>query len=483
VTGGAPVTLCRTAALPLGAWWGPDDTILVGQGPDGIARVSANGGNLETIIKLKEGEQAQSPQALPGGGDWVLFTLRPAGVADWNQSQIVAQSIASGERRVLVNGGRDAHYVSTGHLVYALNGVLFAIRFDAKTRSVSGGPVSLVEGVGDAAQLSGAAQFSLAANGTLIYVDRAALGGVAGALRTFVWVDRSAHEEPLKLEPTPYDYPRISPDGTRLAYSVVPSPSSADVWVLDLQRGTKSRITFEGYNRFVPTWTPDGKRLIVSDASTGQKNHIRWAPADGGGAPENVLEGPMNFVTSVSPGRIAVFHQANQQTNRDLWVLPLDGDRKPSPFLVTPFSESGGAFSPDGRWLAYTSNKSGRNEVYVRPFPGAGAQEYTISVDGGTETAWSPNGRELFYRHDQDMMSVSVNGSGTAFMAAAPVKLFSGAFVPDGSAPGSIADYDVSRDGKRFLMMKPASAQTAAQQQVSVVLNWTEELKQRVPVK
>jgi len=192
VTGGAPVTLCRMPVPPYDASWGSDETILLGLGPVGIGRISANGGNVDIIIKLNQGEQGQSPEALPGG-DWILFTLLPNGSTDWNQAQIVAQSVRSGERRVLVNGGRDAHYVETGHLVYVLNGVLFGIRFDAKTRSVLGGPVSLVENVGDAGQVTGAAHFSLASNGTLVYIDKNLVGGVTGLLRTFVWVDRTAY--------------------------------------------------------------------------------------------------------------------------------------------------------------------------------------------------------------------------------------------------------------------------------------------------
>jgi len=197
-----------------------------------------------------------------------------------------------------------------------------------------------------------------------------------------------------------------------------------------------------------------------------------------------LLEGEERYPTSVShDGRLLAFYQVHPKTLRDLWMLPLGGKEKPQAFFGTPFEDSSPMFSADGHWVAYASNKSGRNEIYVRPYPPAGAQEYTISVGGGTEQLWAPSGRELFYRHGNDLMSVAISVSAGALIAAPPVRLFSGEFVLDLSTTRTVANYDISRDGKRFLMLKTAAVSAAPSPPISVALNWTEELKQRVPTK
>ena len=229
-SGGAPVMLARMDQ-PWGVSWGTDDVILVGQGSAGILRVPANGGAPETLIRLKDGEQAEGPAQLPDP-EWVLFTVRRAS-ADWNQAEIVAQSVRTGERRVLINGGHDARYVSTGHLVYLLNTALYGVRFDPRATKVVGGPVSLVEGVAGSLT-TGAAQFSVANTGTLVYLDPS-VNGAAGGIQRLVWVDRDGREEPLKFDNGLYVYPRLSPDGTRVAVAISGS-TTFDIWVLDTRR-------------------------------------------------------------------------------------------------------------------------------------------------------------------------------------------------------------------------------------------------------
>jgi len=339
--------------------------------------------------------------------------------------------------------------------------------------------------VGDALNVTGAAHFSVAANGTLAYVAGTTLG-FGPSNNTLVWVDRVGREEPLKLDAQIYSYPRISPDdGTSVAVSIADSatPGRADIWVLEPLRGSKTRITFEGNNRFYPVWTADGTRLIFSDGAA-SKNRIRWAPATGAGSIETLLEGEERYPTSVShDGRLLAFYQVHPKTRRDLWILPLGGKEQPQAFFGTPFEDSAPMFSPDGHWVAYASNKSGQNEIYVRPYPAAGAQEYTISAGGGTEPLWAPSGRELFYRHGNDLMSVAVSVPAGALIAAPPIRLFSGEFVLDASTTRTVANYDISRDGKRFLMLKAAVVSAAPSLPISVALNWTEELKKRVPTK
>ena len=221
-SGGAPVTLGNVAA-PNGASWGADDVILFGQGSGGIFMVAGAGGTPEAVITVEEGEQAHGPQMLPG--EWVLFTLLPAGVTAWDEAHIVMQSLATGERVVLLEGGRDARYVETGHLVYALNGVVVAVAFDRDAREVLGGPVPLVEGVRDTTA-TGAAQFSIARNGSLVYTPRT--GGSGGDF-SLSWMSVTGEETPIAAPPRNYGDMRISPDGTRIAVEV--SDENSDVWI------------------------------------------------------------------------------------------------------------------------------------------------------------------------------------------------------------------------------------------------------------
>ena len=370
VSGGAPVAVAE-AATTWGASWGADDMILYGQGEEGIWRVPGTGGAPERVIPVEDGEFAHGPQLLPGG-EWVLFTWRPAGVTSWDQAQIVVQSLATNERVVLIDGGRDARYLPTGHLVYGLNNVLLAVPFDPETRQVRGGAVPLVEDVaGIAVASAGVMQFSVAASGSLVYVSGALSLGGAGAQRTLVWVDRQGQEEPLGAPARAYNYPRLSPDGTRVALDLWDQED--DIWIWDLRRETLTRLTFEpGFNRF-PVWARDSTRVVFS---SGAPLNLHWKAADGTAAVERLTESASNqFGHSFSPdGESLVISETEGGTGQDVRVLSRAGDRGVETLVATQFEEWNGELSPDGRWLAYQSDQSGRYEVYVRPFP---------NVDGG----------------------------------------------------------------------------------------------------
>jgi serine/threonine-protein kinase len=255
VTGGAPVKLCD-AQIPSGASWGVDDTILYGEGPAGIWRVSGQGGAPELLIEVdkSKGESAHGPQMLPGG-DAVLFTLATG--AAWDDARIVVPSLESGERKVLVEGGRDVRYVPTGHLAYAREATLFAVPFNIRRLEVARGPVSLVEGVRNAGTATGAAHFSLSPNGSLVYVP----GDAGGFQHTLAWVDRQGREEALPAPVRPYSWVRVSPDGTRVAMEVQ-DPDNTDIWIYDLARRTSTRLTFASEPDRWPLWTPDGRRIV-----------------------------------------------------------------------------------------------------------------------------------------------------------------------------------------------------------------------------
>jgi len=300
--------------------------------------------------------------------------------------------------------------------------------------------------------------------GSLIYIP----GGVTAADSALVWVDREAKVQTVTPSRRDYRIPNVSPDGRRVAVSIF-SGGSFDVWVLDLNRDTLTRLTFRGGSS--PVWSPDGKRLAFD--SSWERRNLYWKAADGSGPEERLTNSPHDQqAESWSPdGKSLVFREEDPANGPDLWVLPLEGDRKPRPFLQTRFAELFARISPDGRWLAYASDESGRFEVYVQPFPGPGGKSQA-STDGGTEPAWA--GRELFYRNGDKMMAVEVT-PGPSFVAAKPRMLFQGPFV---RSVAGFRRYDVAPDGKRFVMIQRPEVESGPPQ-INVVLNWVEELRER----
>jgi serine/threonine-protein kinase len=469
ISGGPPLILCD-AQFGRGATWGPNDTIVFAPTrSSGLFQVSAAGGAPEVLNTLKGAPSHRYPEVLPGGKA-VLFTVGTSG--SWDNAQIVVQELETGQRRVLVEGGTSPRYAPTGHLVYARAGTLLAVPFDLERLEVSGATVPVIEGVVTEA-LGGKALFSFSRNGSLLYVPGAS---PEQPDRTLVWVDRQGLAGVLPASPRRYKYPRLSPDGGRLAVNIV-GPES-DVWLYDLSGETLTRLTFEGDNER-PVWTPDGKRVTFASRRAGPFN-LFWRSADGSGSDERLTTGEhfQNPESWSSDGRVLAFQEVNPTTNSDIWVLPLEGERQPRPFLRTPFNEADATFSPDGLWLAYASDESGQYKVYVQPFPGPGGKRQ-ISTEGGREPVWNPNGRELFYRNGDKMIAVDISTE-PAFRAGTPRLLFEAGY--EGPGPGSDgANYDVSPDGQRFVMIQAGQEEQEPVTQINVVLNWFEELKRLVP--
>jgi Tol biopolymer transport system component len=298
-----------------------------------------------------------------------------------------------------------------------------------------------------------------------------------------VWVSRNGAEQPISAPARAYLNPRLSPDGRRAAVTIEEQQED-QVWLYDLSRETLTRLTFGGNLNNPGVWTPDSKRIAFASNKEGTQN-IFWQPADGSGGLERLSTGQYNQIPMSwsQDGQLLAFFEVNPVTGYELWVLRM-GDTsvgsgqvlKGQLFLRTPFNESVPRFSPDGRWIAYISDESGRYEIYVLPFPGPGGK-WQISTEGGMEPAWNPNGRELFYRTGNKMMAVDVSTQ-SGFTAGKPRELFKGPYQP---APLTAPNYDVSPDGQRFLMLKPTDQEQAAPTQINVVLNWFEELKQKVP--
>ena len=479
VSGGAPVTL-GAAENPWGATWGADDTILFGQS-DGIWRVPGTGGTPELAISVEDVEAVHGPQMLPGG-DLVLFTLRPAGAASWDASQIVVQSLAGGERTVLIEGGRDARYVPTGHLVYALDGTLLAQVFDLDQRTMRGGPVALVEGVRMSAGQTGAAMFSVSGDGALVYVPGSA--GSAGE-RRLVWVDRQGQEEFLNVAAARYTRPRISPDGTRVAAEIVGDDGTSAIWVADATRGTLSRVTAGEASS--PVWTADGQQVVFASLGDGEPGLFRQS-ADGTGDVERLvtIEATVRAGNWSPDGSRLVFDMLRGSAV-DIGVLTMEGERSWTPLLETDAREFGPVISPDGQWIAYVSDDTGGLEVYVQRFPELGLRQ-PISTDGGMDPIWSPDGRALFYLGTRggggpDEMAVVTIDPGPPLSVGTPEVLFEHAPYVRGQGRGR--QYDVDPDGQRFLIVSDAASGArgaALTPQINVVLNWHQELKARVPI-
>jgi serine/threonine-protein kinase len=360
-------------------------------------------------------------------------------------------------------------YAPSGHLVYAEKGTLMAVRFDPQRLEVTGTAVPVVEGVMQS-PASGDSQYSFSATGSLVYIP----GNMRAGQRALVWVNRQGAEQPLGAPLRPSRYPRISPDNHRVAETIDEQESQA--WLYDIPREALTRLTFEGNTNLAPIWAPDGKRIAFQSNAAGVPN-LYWQRTDGSGGLERLTTSQFTQApSSWSPdGQFLAYIEISPTTGYDLWVLRLS-DRKAQPFLQTPFNETAARFSPDGRWLAYVSDELGHYEVYVQAFPGPGGK-YQISTDGGTEPMWNPKGGELFYRSGDKMMAVDI-ATQPSFSAGKPKVLFEGHYQP---TPLTLPNYDVSPDGQRFLMLKPAEAGDGAPTQINVVLNWFEELKRRVP--
>ncbi|MEO8680790.1 MAG: protein kinase [Vicinamibacterales bacterium] len=497
VSGGAAVTLCpagMAAGGSLGRVNWDASGIVFNQAGKGIMRVSPNGGEPEVLVGVKDDEVMHGPQVLPGG-EWVLFTIATGAIANatadsWDHAQIVVQSLKSSERKTLVSGASDGRYLPTGHLVYVLSGVVFAVPFDLRQLAVTGGPVPIVEGVRRSTNVTGrtgVAQFSVSSNGSLVYIPGPS--STTSGQFDLALIERNGTPQPLKLPPGPYEYPRLSPDGKRIAFGS-DDGKEAIVWIYDLTGASSARrLTLEGRNR-VPVWSADGKHVAFQSDREGDLG-LFWQRADGTTAAERLTKpdkDTAHMAESWSPdGKTLLFSVAKDSSYtiaalslQDKKVTRVGGSQSVFPFSAT--------FSPDGRWVAYSATAAGlrAGNLFVEPFPTTGAT-YPISKGNGFHPMWSPDGKELFYSTGggaglSQVTAVSVTTRPT-FTFGNPVPVPSGFL---GHGQNAERNNDITSDGKRFIGVV-AAGQTAsggpAAPQIQVVLNWFEELKARVPTK
>ena len=479
VAGGAPVTLAQTD-WPYGASW-QNGTIAYGQNVPGkhgtIEIVSDAGGPPTTLVSIDTKDAYITQPHLLDGRPEVLFAVVPRSRGG-GDGQILAYASDRNSRVVVASGGMNPRLLAGGQLVYFHDSTLIAVPFDEDRLTVTGGPVPVIEGVsGSLGSFTG--QFAISRNGTLVYAP----GSMAGeSERRLVWVDRQGREAPIAAKPRAYEYPRLSPDGTRIAVGV--NEDEYDIWVWDLAKDTLSRLTFGEPADTYPTWTPDSRQIIFSSRATRETNgDLFRRSADGTGAAIPLTKDNSGGVPqAISADGTRIVIRDRLVAPWDLTLLSLDGGIQKPLLADTAFSELNAAISPDGRWITYQSDESGSSEVYVRPFPAVDSGRWQISTGGGTRPAWSHSGRELFFLAASggdlsrlEMIAVPVL-PGASFSHGKPQSLFRARQFALGPAG---RNYDVAADG-RFLMLKTGDEATFTRHVVFVVSNWSDEVKTRV---
>jgi serine/threonine protein kinase len=469
--GGSAITLADTPNLR-GASWGSDDTIvfspLTAAGLSSISAAGTASRNL-TQLEVDGGEKSHRwSDILPENAGVVFTTLTGTG----GRFDIEMLSFASGERTKLIEDGSYARYAPTGHLVFVRDDTLFAAPFDPGRREITGPEVPLIEDVA-VDPLTGVAYFAFDHQGLLAYVPGGTLEPASEGIGRLLSLNRQGVGDPLGLPERAFQLPRLSPDGKQLVVTIY-EEDRFRVWVSDdLDRGTMVPLPFEANNAFA-IWAPDGKHVVFSSSSDVPVSYSLFRmPTDESGDAERLLKSshPL-FATSFSPdGKTLAFSELNQYW--DVWLLNI-GDVEPHPLLDASYNEAGAMFSPNGGWLAYVSDETGQDEVYVRAYPGPEGKRQ-ISNDGGSEPVWARNGRELFYRHQDWLMAVGIETE-PEFKVGKPKLLFPAPFAESGF---HLPNFDVTR-AERFIMIQ-SKMETAASRLI-VVLNWFQDLKDRVPV-
>ena len=456
LAGGPAAVVATVPGLAFGATWGATDTIVF-VADRGLMAVPAAGGEPRLLfpVDTSRGESYLFPHYMPDA-KVLLLQIRTKGV-----DRLGALTLATGKLTRFEQAGSNPRYVSSGYVVVATrSGTLLAVPFDASRLEITGSPLPVADGV--VVGPGGGARMGMSRDGAFAYVT----GPLA--LRDLVMVDRAGSVRVLPAEPQGYIAPRLSPDGRRIAVEVdEPDLVNSDVWLYDMAQHTRTRLTFDQAGHR-PIWTPEGRRIVYSRGQFSQGD-LYWIPADGTGPAESLLVAPEDqWAGDITPdGRTLIFRSGGAGPVRSIHTLSLQEPRTARPFVVNQFDNHSPSLSPDGHWIAYVSNESGRLEVYVRPFPGPGGR-WQVSLDGGTEPVWAASGRELFYRNGAKMMVAAITLHPT-FTMGARRELFQGNYVND----PVFRSYDVTRDGQAFVMVRSPKPMG----DFVVVLNWFDQLR------
>jgi eukaryotic-like serine/threonine-protein kinase len=475
IAGGPPQTLAPVVSPAAGISWSRQDVILYGS-KGVINRVAASGGETSpvTVLNPQREELAHAlPFFLPDGKHFLYYeVVSPRENNGVFLGSLDAKPAEQGQKRLIASPAAAKYIASSGGgpgwLFFLLGEALMTQPFDAGRLELTGRPVQLADRVSTNTY---GGLYSVSNNGLLAY---AATGGDK---RQLTWFDREGKILGHAGEPTGRDELALSPDGTRVAEGRTDERGTWGVWMLDLERGVNTRLSFDAGGGSA-TWSPDGSEIIYAP-SGGLSADLYRKPANGAGQGEVILhsEGIKTPDDWSRDGRFIIYMQREKNAGTGLWVLPLQGDRKPTPYLVTAFNEAQAQFSPDGHWVVYTSNESGTKEVYVQPFPVSSGGKWVVSNGGGSQPRWSRDGKELFYfAPDSMLMEVSVATTGGTFQPGVPKPLFRAAILGGtGSAASTAWRWDISPDGKRFLMDTALEEATASP--VTVVLNWQSAIK------
>jgi eukaryotic-like serine/threonine-protein kinase len=464
VSGGPAQTLCGAPTTNPGGAWSRDNVIVFGGLGSPLQRISSDGGSSTpiTALDVSRTESHQWPQFLPDGRHFLYlsFTVKAEDRA------VYIGSLDSKETTRLINSQSMASYALPGQLLFVREGTLVAQPFDAIRLRLTGEAKPLAESVILAE--NGRAAYSISETGILAYRT----GSASSA--QLMWVDRNGKQISVFGEAAVYSNIELSPDEKRASVCVTDQATS-DIWIYDLARGLRTPLTFDG-KAFRSIWSQDAGRIIFNSARKGVLNLYQKA-SNGSGNEEVVFEDNLNKIPDgwSSDSRYILYQAIDPKTGSDLFVLPLSGDRKPSPFLNKPFYEGVGRFSPDGRWIVYVSNESGKYQVYVAPFPGPGGK-WLISKGAGFMPRWRRDGAEIFYYsiEDRKLMAVSVNAKGSELEVGEMKPLFD--FLPQGMGAANRGSlYDVTADGQRFLIN--ATAKQTASTPITIILNWASLLK------
>jgi serine/threonine-protein kinase len=474
VKGGSAITICAGCSPGnRGGAWGPGDTIVfTAQGGGTLRRVPAGGGAVADIAGPDRGKGEQAlvfPEFIPGR-EVVLYTILFGG-GRIDDAVIMARDLRSGAQQLLVRGGVHGHVVGR-HLVYGAGGTLHAVAFDPDRLAASGSPVPVVQQV--VTKATGAADFGVSRDGTLVYVQ----GSAQASGMTIAWRDRHGRDEPIPAPPRAYTHPRVSPDGQRVALDL--RDQDNDIWIWDSGKQTLSRFTFNPGPDENAAWTPDGKRIAFT-SGRGPMSNIYWQAADGTGVAERLstganLEFPWAFT---SDGKSLVIRNSDIKTGIDVAVLTLDGQGTVAPLVQQTSNQTNADLSPDGKWIAYQSDESGRYEIYVRPFPSVDRGRWQISSSGGTRPVWARNGRELFYLDAMSRLIAVPVQTGATFASGNPVTLFELPSTPTATA----RTYDAAPDGRFLVINFPQNDKSSNAPALNIALNWTDELQRLVPTK
>jgi serine/threonine-protein kinase len=459
VQGGTPVDVCDAPSNRGGGWFEDGTIVFSPTFNGGLARVSADGGNVEFVTTPDPEKNERThrwPEILPGGKAAVFTIGTKDKPGNYEDATIAVVDLSTGEVRPVIEGGSIARYSPTGHLIYSRERTLLAVPFDVELLKVTGPPVRVLDGVaGD--QTSGAVHFGVSGNATLIYMPAA----TSLCMHTLVWVDREGRAQKSREVPRcPLVGPKLSPDGKLAAVALGLGPGEGDVWIHDFDRDKLTRVTFHN-SAIGPIWTADGTRVAYGLTAGGTEG-IGWKSADGADVEQLIARDSGEFAAIpeawLPEEQTILYSRAGGKGGSDIMALDV-GNGEIRPLLDGPFSEGGSTLSPDGKWMAYASDESGRFEVYVRPYPGPGGK-WQISTEGGRGPIWSRKGEELFYTHGERMMVVPV-GTEPSFSAGTPRQLFEFPFM---RTVGPWADYDVSPDGQLFLMTQRPKGEPAPRQ-------------------